>query len=193
VLSAELIDGGVKCSVLTRFTSDPWSDLVAQAVAVEADVVLVDRLFVDQSSGGSGVPVDPAFTLLTAHLGDRVVVAGDAVGVIVDNDADGRTALVLASAAAGHLGAPLLVAAREGGRSARRVTAALEPLRTAGSQVQILDGSTGAAAAPLVLVGASSGAEALLAGPGTTVTVQAGLDDREAELVEQLAKLASVD
>jgi Kef-type K+ transport system membrane component KefB len=194
VLSAELIARGVKCSVLTRFTSDPWSDLVAQAIAVEADVVVVDRLFVDQSSGGSGVPVDPAFTLATAHLGDRVLVAGDAVGVIVDNDADGRTALVLGSAAASHLGAPLLVAAREGGRSARRVTAALEPLRTAGLQVQILDGSPAAAQASLLLVGASSDeASTSLGGTGTTVTVQAGLDDREAELVEQLARLASVD
>ena len=189
-----LIDRGVKCSVLTRFTSDPGSDLVAQAIAVEADVVAVDRLFVDQSAGGSGVPVDPAFTLATVHLGDRVLVAGDAVGVIVDNDADGRTALVLGSAAASHLGAPLLVAAREGGRSARRVTAALEPLRTAGLQVQIMDGAPAAAQAPLLLVGASSDeAGTSRSGTGTTVTVQAGLDDREAELVEQLARLASVD
>ena len=193
-LSAELTGRGVKCSVLTRFTSDPWSDLVAQAIAVEADVVLVDRLFVDQPSGGSLPPVDPVFTLAIAHLGGAVLTAGDAVGVVVDNDADGRTALVLGSAAAGHLRAPLLVAAPEGGRSARRVTGALEPLRAAGLQVQMLDGTPTVASAPLVLVGASSDrAATLLTGPGTTVTVRAGLDDRDAELVAQLAKLASMD
>jgi hypothetical protein len=182
----------VKCSVLTRFTADPWSDLVAQAVAVEADVVLVDRQFVNQPSGVSTLPVDPAFTLAIADLGSEVLGAGDAVAVVVDNDADGRTALVLASAAAGYLGGSLLVATREGGRVMRRVTAALEPLRTAGLQVQMLDGTPTAAQAPLLLLGSSADARSR-AGSGTTVTVQAGLDDREAELIAQLAKLASVD
>jgi len=192
-LASELKGRGVACSVLTRFSADPWSDLAAQAEAVEADVVLVDRAFQDQLSGGSGAPVDPAYTLAVARLGGHDVLPGQRVGVILDGDADGRTALVLGSAAAGQLGGALLVAAGDGGRTARRVASALAPLRSGGLDVQMVDGTQAAAAAPLVLVGGSptTPLRALPDALGTVVVVQAGLDDREAELVEQLAKLAA--
>jgi Kef-type K+ transport system membrane component KefB len=199
-LATELKGRGVACSVLTRFSSDPWTDVVAQAGSVEANVVLVDRSFADDPANGTGAPTDPAFTLAVVRLGSHELVSGDRVGVVLDNGPDGRTALVLGSAAAGHLGGPLLVAARDGGRAARKVASALEPLRSTGLDIQMVDGAPSAAAAPLVLVGASSGlgqgpggSAWGIPGQGTVLTVQAGLDDREAELVEQVAKLASAD
>src|SRR6478609_7979690 len=47
-LAGELKADGTAVSVLTRFSGDPWADVVAQAKAVEANVVLVDRAFIDQ-------------------------------------------------------------------------------------------------------------------------------------------------
>src|SRR6476620_697139 len=139
-LAGELKADGTAVSVLTRFSGDPWADVVAQAKAVEANVVLVDRAFIDQP-GSTTVPADPEFTLVLARLGVDPVTAGDQVGVILDNGPDGRTALVLGSAAAGRLGGTLVVAARDGGRAARKAAAALAPLRSGGLDVQIVDGS----------------------------------------------------
>jgi hypothetical protein len=193
-LAAELKANGVACSVLTRFTSDPWSDIIAQAGAVEADVVLIDRAFVDRQPAGS-IPADPAFTLAIARLGAKGVADGDQVGVILVPGPDGRTALVLGSAAAGRLGGTLLVAAQDGGRAGRKVASALTPLRSAGLDVRMVDGSGQAAGASLVLIGGLTSSlpetPGAAAPSGTVVMVRAGLDDREAELVEQLAKLAA--
>ncbi len=123
------------------------------------------------------------------------MTAGDQVGVILDNGPDGRTALVLGSAAAGRLGGTLVVAARDGGRAARKAASALAPLRSGGLDVQIVDGSHDASDAGLVLIGVDSVLEPLTGAPalssGTVLAVRAGLDDREAELVEQVAKLAA--
>ena len=57
------------CSVLSRFSADPWSDVIAQAEAVEADVVLVDRAFAERAPVRGRAPVDPAFTLAVVGLG----------------------------------------------------------------------------------------------------------------------------
>ena len=194
-LGAELKAGGVPYSVLTRFSADPWVDVMAQAEAVEADVVLVDADFAREHEGVHAA-TDRPFTLAVVRLGAARIVPGDGVGVIVDNDANGRTALVLASAAAGQLGGTLLVATHESGRAARKFVSALEPLRSSGLAVEMVDGSAVAADEPLVLLGESSTAEVGRASSGgrtTVVTVRAGLDDREAELVEQVARLAATD
>ena len=194
-LGAELKARGVPYSVLTRFSADPWADLMAQAEAVEADVVVVDADFA-RAHEGSRPNADTPFTLAVVRLGAGRVMTGDGVGVIVDNDANGRTALVLASAAAGQLGGRLMVATHESGRAARKFASALEPLRSTGLAVEMVDGSAMAADEPLVLLGESGTAAAGLAAPGgrsTVVTVRAGLDDREAELVEQVARIAATD
>lgn len=196
-LAVELRARGVPVSVLTRFSADPWADVVSQATAVEANVVLVDHTFLERP-GASSPPTDPGFTLVIARLGLREVTSGDRVGVILDNGPDGRTALVLGSAAAGRLGGTLIVAARDGGRAARKASAALAPLRAGGLEVKIVDGSQEVASAALVLLGAGSAFDASPAGSvspdaRTVLTVQAGLDDREAVLVEQVAKLAAAD
>ena len=61
--------------------------------------------------------------------------------------------------------------------------------------MQIVDGSHDASDAGLVLIGVDSVLEPLTGAPalssGTVLAVRAGLDDREAELVEQVAKLAA--
>jgi len=205
---------GAACSVLTRFTSDPWADLVAQADAVEANVVLVDQhwLAIHAEPAVAGGIADQRFTLAVAQLGTRQVGAGDAVAVVADAGADGRTALLLASAAAAHLRGPLLVRTGDGGRGSRKIISALTPLRSAGLDVRVADdgsdavtpdgvagvGGSGARApghpaggvgeAALILL--ASGAPAPVRAAGTVVGVRAGSDDRETEFTEQLAKLA---
>jgi hypothetical protein len=184
-LAGELKARGVAVSVLTRFSADPWTDLLAQAATVEADVVLVDKAFADQQPG-SAIGPDHAFTLAVVRLGASTVKQGDVVGVTVDSGADGRTALVLASAAAGHLVGSLLVVSPDGVRAARKVTSALEPLRAQGVDVQMVS-QTGDAV--LVLTG-GLGTPPSSDPAVTQVMVQAGLDDQDAELVQQMAKLA---
>ena len=93
-----------------------------------------------------------------------------------------------ATRAAAHLAGPLHVAVPDGGRAARRVAAALEPLRSGGLAVRLVDATGDAMACDLVLVGSGGGTDSTAT--TTLVRVQAGLDDREAELAEQLAKLA---
>jgi Kef-type K+ transport system membrane component KefB len=190
-LARELRDGGVASTVLTRFSVDPWADLIAQAAGVEADVVLVTDSFV--GSAGAVPPEDPAFTLAIARLGDRPVIAGASVGVVADGGADGRVAIVLGSAVAAQLTGTLHVAVPDGGRTARRVSSALGPLRSGGLDVRLVDATDEALASDLVLLaGGGAFAADLVAtrGVGTVVRVHAGLDDRESELAEQLAKLA---
>jgi hypothetical protein len=190
-LAHEFRGRGVDSTVLTRFSTDPWVDVLAQAASVEADVVLVAGTFV--RSAGAEPPADALFTLAIAHLGTAEVVVGGSVGVVVDGGADGRVAVVLASAAAAQLSGPLRVAVPDGGRAARRVSAALGPLRTGGLDVRLADATDEAMGSDLVLVadGGTFAADLVsAAGSATVVRVRAGLDDREAELAEQLAKLA---
>ena len=102
---------------------------------------------------------------------------------------------MLGSAAAGRLGGTLVVAARDGGRAARKAAAALAPLRSGGLDVQIVDGSHDASDVGLVLIGVDSVLEPLAGAPALSSRHRARragqLDDREAELVEQVAKLAA--
>jgi Kef-type K+ transport system membrane component KefB len=186
-LADELKAQGIACSVLTRFSRDPWTDLVSQAVAVEADVVLVDRTLFDKQPAGRSPDVEHAFSLAVVRLGAAPVQEGDVVAVTVDGTPDGRTALVLASAAAGRLHSSLLIDATDGRRAARKLVSALEPLRSQGVEVQMADSRQ--VTAPLTLRGGLS-AGSLSDSMVTEVLIKAGLDDRDAELGEQLAKLA---
>jgi len=179
---------GAACSVLTRFTADPWADLLAQAEAVEANVVLVDQrwLAVHAEPAVAGGALDQRFTLAVADLGARQVGAGDAVAVVADGGVDGRTALLLASAAAAHLRGPLLVRTGDGGRDSRKIISALTPLRSAGLDVRMAE--NGVSEVALILV--ASGTSAPVRVAGTVISVRAGQDDRETDFTEQLAKLA---
>ncbi len=208
-LAAQLKARGVACSVLTRFSADPWADVIAQAQAVEADVVLVDRSFLERWSvdvdavgaqhKGTPMPADPPFTLAVARLGTRSVAPGDPVGVRLDGGVDARTSLVLGTAAAAALGSPLVVAATDGGRASRRLLAALDPVRRRGTDVRVVEEVP--AEAGLLLTGADGGpggpggvgGSGGVGGPGgvgggTVVTVRAGVDDRDGEFADQLAR-----
>ncbi len=194
-LAHEMKAAGVGCSVLTRFTADPWADLLAQAAGAEADVVLVSGTFVGamRRERGDEPPTDTAFTLAVVEPGTRRLAVGSSVGVVVDGGADGRVALVLASAAAARLAGLLHVAVPDGGRAARRLSSAMEPLRSGGLQVRLVDGTDEAMGTDLVLLADNGTFAAGHGAPGdgrTVLRVRAGLDDRESELAEQLAKLA---
>ncbi len=180
------------CSVLTRFSADPWTDVVAQAAAVEANVVLVERAFADQQSVGAA-PADPTFTLVVARLSATQITAGDPVGVLTDGGGDGRAALILGSAAAGSLRGPLLVSAGDSARAGRKVAAALAPLGGLGVDVRLAQTPTAVASASLVVVGRSTPAPAVDDALVAVLVVQAGLDDANAELTERVAKLVATE
>jgi hypothetical protein len=191
VLARELGARGIDCSVLSRFSVDPWADVAAQAASVNAAVVLVADSFV---AAGGPAPADAAFSLAVAHHGSGPVETTGSVGVVVDGGTDGHVAVVLGSAAAAHLGGPLHVAVPDGGRAARRISSALSPLRGGGLDVRLVDATDEAMAADLVLVADGGAFVADLVGAGgraAVIRVRAGLDDREIELAEQLAKVAA--
>ena len=80
----------------------------------------------------------------------------------------------------------------DGGRTARRVSTALGPLRAGGLDVRLVD-AVEAMEAGLVLVAAGGEFATELvdaSARATVVRVHAGLYDRESELAEQLAKMA---
>ena len=197
-IARELQAQGVDCRVLCRFSGDPWHDLVAQAVASEASVVVVDDAW-------RGRPLSPdartPFTLVTAAA--RARTAPDAgvqpeiasVAAVVDTGSDGRAALVLACAAAARLRVPLRVHA-DGGRTARRISAALAPLREIGVDVDVT--SSGGAALPTTTGGPDGSGVALFvvtpgvdgsAGKVPRLRVQAGTDPPSGELADELAEI----
>jgi hypothetical protein len=195
VLARELSARGVDCSVLTRFSVDPWADVAAQAASVNAAVVLVGDSF---ASSAGPAPADAAFTLAVAHVGPRPLGSGGSAGVVVDGGPDGHVAVVLGSAAAARLGGPLHVAVPDGGRAARRVSSALTTLRGGGLDVRLVDATDEAMGSDLVLVADGGAFAADLVGSlmgtegrSTVLRVRAGLDDREIELAEQLARVAA--
>ena len=104
---------GVAARVLTRFSGDPWADLLAQAAGVEANVVLVDRLLRGRPLS-TGPRRDPAFTLVRspAWATGRMVACRDRLG--------GRGARRRGGRPAGARSRRRAAAARWRGHAARR-------------------------------------------------------------------------
>ncbi|MBA2555274.1 MAG: cation:proton antiporter, partial [Geodermatophilaceae bacterium] len=107
---------GVTSNVMSRFTSDPWTDLASQAEIVDADVVLVSAAWADARAGGPASEASVARTVVTVRLGapDDPDTLEQPVVVVADVSADGRTALRLAAHVAIQRGAALWVVDAEG-------------------------------------------------------------------------------
>lgn len=183
-------DLGSPPSVLARFTSDPWTDLLAQAEAVEADVVVVS----EQWAAGH-LPdgaLDLPFTLVTARLG-ATPAAGSPVAVAATSDADARTAALLGAAAASCVRGPLLLSSVGAGRPARKLSGALAPVRQGGLDIRTVEGGPDIPdrggdldAVAMWIVG---GRTPVGAHVHTVLRVRAGQQDRDVEFGEQVAEL----
>lgn len=177
---------GLHASTASRFSDQPWTDIVDVAVSSEADVVL--------ARAGWGTREDATGRPWPATLEKTVVLAtGDLdqlrtgpIEVVLDGDADGRAALRLAAQTAAGRAVPLQLRAGEGWRAERRAAGVTDVLRRAGVEVTA-EGS--ATEAGLRLSGADATIDRLDRTPG--LLVHAGAADRDRDMDETLAGLAA--
>ncbi|PRZ43409.1 Kef-type K+ transport system membrane component KefB [Antricoccus suffuscus] len=192
-LASRVREAGARTGVLCRFSVDPWSDLVAQAAVADAAIVVVDTdWYAGVAPNGGYRGTDHDFSLAVVDLGSTTPL-GDAVLVHVAAGADGRSAVMMASAAAISRQSELLLSIPDGGRAAKRYIAALAPLAAVGVRYRLVEDVASAAATSGLVFhsgdGSTVGPEADTAARPPTITVSAGQSDADAELSEALGKL----
>lgn len=143
-LAARVRTAGVPAAVLSRFGDNVAGDLLAQAHAVEADVVLIG------GGGTSGVPLTGVAAQVVAGADCQVVVlqsspdggngAAGPVSCLVSGGHDGDAALLVAARISWSRAEPLhLVDASSGRRQGRRLAQVTERLRRAGVEASVVD------------------------------------------------------
>ncbi|MGY1770738.1 cation:proton antiporter [Blastococcus sp. SYSU D00813] len=190
---ARLVESrGLRASVASRFSDDPWSEVADLATSSAADVVLV--------RSGWGVPegsTDAAPWPAGLH-GTVVVVSGELgepglsprgpVSVVQEGDANGRAALRLAAQASMGRSVALQLQAGDGWRAERRAAGVTDTLRRAGVLVAAEEE---AGALPSLLV-APAGAAVTASDDLTPVlVVHAGTADSDRDMDETLAGISS--
>ncbi|MGY1665614.1 cation:proton antiporter [Geodermatophilus sp. SYSU D00696] len=184
---------GLKASVASRFSEDPWAEVADLAGSSDADVVLVRSGWgiVEEAltADGSGTPWPPSLNgsvvTVSGELGSAVLQPQGPVAVVQDGGADGRAALRLAAHASLGRSVPLQLRAGEGRRTVKRSVA--DSLRRAGVQVE-----PESQALPSLLV-APAGAGPLPAADDLTpiLLVHAGTADADRDMDETLAGIAA--
>lgn len=178
---------GLRPSVASRFSDDPWSEITEVAGSSDADVVLVRAGWsVPEGAAGRPGPATLATTVVVAS-GDLEHPPAGPVEVLQDGGADGRAALRLAAQAAVGRAAPLQLQAGEGWRAERRAAGVAESLRRAGVHVAP-EGSTAEPGLRLLPADAGGSSDPLDLTPA--LTVHAGVADRDRDMDETLAALA---
>ncbi|TDE88111.1 cation/H(+) antiporter [Occultella glacieicola] len=200
-LAARVHATGARATVLSRFSSDPWADLLLQAETAEAAVLLVDADWLAAHAPGMADGADPGthrFSVVAVRLPEADAAADAPVLVLAGGDADGRGAVLTGAAIARARGAELLLHLPDGGRLARRYGAALAALRADGLAYRVVDRSEAdgvAAAARVASAGLATGAGTVAGGgdrvPAAMLTVWAGQDVVDAELTEALGTLVT--
>lgn len=189
---ARLVEGrGLRASVASRFSDDPWSEVADLAASSAADVVLV--------RSGWGVPEgssDPTPWPAGLH-GTVVVVSGELgepglsprgpVSVVQDGDANGRAALRLAAQASLGRAVALQLQAGDGWRAERRAAGVTDTLRRAG--VLVAEEETGAL--PSLLVTPAGAAVPPSDDLTPVLVVHAGTADSDRDMDETLAGISS--
>jgi Kef-type K+ transport system membrane component KefB len=100
---ARLVEArGIKASVASRFSDDPWADVCEIATSSEADVVVARRGW-GVADGSTGTPwpagLQGTVVLVSGELGEPGLTPQGPIAVLQDGDADGRAALRLAAQA----------------------------------------------------------------------------------------------
>jgi Kef-type K+ transport system membrane component KefB len=188
---SRLVDArGLKGSIASRFSDDPWADVAEIASNSDADVVLVRAGW--GAAGDAGATPWPAslhgtVVVVSGDLGERGLAPSGPVAVVQDTGADGRTALRLAAQAAVGRSVPLKLEAGEGWRAGRRAAGIADSLRRVGVEIAPEDSVT-----PAGLLFTPPG-EITGTGPDLTpvLTVHAGPADRDRDMDETLAEIAA--
>ncbi|MGY1828974.1 cation:proton antiporter [Geodermatophilus sp. SYSU D01180] len=194
-LAQRVEERGLKASVASRFSEDPWAEVADLAGNSDADVVLVRSGWGIAegalTADGAGTPWPPSLqgsvVTVSGELGEAGLQPGGPVAVVQDGDADGRAALRLAAHAALGRQVPLQLRAGEGRRSGRRLGAVAGSLRKAGVRV-----SEDAETLPALLL-APAGAGPVPAADDLTpiLLVHAGTADSDRDMDETLAGIAA--
>jgi hypothetical protein len=191
---ARIVDErGLKSSIASRFSDQPWADVTEIAKSAEADVVLVRAGWgipdgaTDSTPWAAGL-LPGTVAVVYGDLGEFGLAPSGPVAVVQDTGADGRAALRLAAQTAVGRSVPLQLQAGEGWRAGRRAASISESLRRVGVEVAPEDSGT----TPGLLVtppGEISGAT----GPDLTpvLTVHAGTADSDRDMDETLAGIAA--
>ena len=179
---------GLRASVASRFSDDPWAEVADLATSTSADVVL--------ARSGWGVPegaTDAAPWPAALH-GTVVVVSGELgepglsprgpVSVVQEGDANGRAALRLAAQASMGRAVGLQLQAGDGWRAERRAAGLLESLRRAGVAVAAEDEPETLPSLVVTPAGAPVAASEELT---PVLVVHAGAADRDRDMDETLA------
>ncbi|MGY1794880.1 cation:proton antiporter [Geodermatophilus sp. SYSU D00525] len=184
---------GLKASVASRFSEDPWAEVADLAGSSQADVVLVRSgwgiVEGALAADGAGTPWPPSLrgsvVTVSGELGEAGLQPGGPVAVLQDGDASGRAALRLAAHAAVGRRVPLQLRAAEGRRGVRRNVA--DSLRKAGVQV-----AAETETLPALLL-APAGAGPVPAADDLTpiLLVHAGTADSDRDMDETLAGIAA--
>jgi hypothetical protein len=189
---ARQVEGrGLRASVASRFSEDPWAEVADLAGSSDADVVLVrsgwgpaeDVLTAD---GETPWPASLRGSVVTVsgELGSAALQPHGPVAVVQDAGADGRAALRLAASASLGRSVPLQLRSGDGRRGLRRGVA--DTLRRAGVRVE-----AETATLPSLLV-APAGAGPVPAPDDLTpiLLVHAGTADSDRDMDETLAGIA---
>jgi hypothetical protein len=192
---ARLVEGrGIKASVASRFSADPWTDLCEIATSSDADVVVARRGWgVPEGSTSSETPWPAGLlgsvVLVSGELGEPGLAPRGPVSVLTDGDADGRAALRLAAQASMGRSVPLQLRAGEGWRAGRRVSGVAEGLRRAG--VTVAEDEDPAALPSLMVAPAGVPTEMADADLTPVHTVHAGIAASDRDMDETLAGIAA--
>jgi hypothetical protein len=183
---------GVKASVASRFSDDPWTDVAEVAASTDSDVVLARAGWGVPEGSTSATPwpasLQGTVVVVSGELGEPGLAPQGPVAVLQDGDADGRAALRLAAQASMGRSVPLQLRAGDGWRAERRAAGVAEGLRRAGVVVATDD----ATALPSLLVapaGAPTGGAAQELTP--VLTVHAGTADSDRDMDETLAGISA--
>jgi hypothetical protein len=181
---------GLKASVASRFSEEPWVEVLEIAGSSHADLVLArsgwglaegvaDRPWAGQLQGTVAV--------VSGELGEPGYAPRGPVAVLQDGDADGRAALRLAAQAAQGRSVGLQLRAGDGWRAERRTASLTENLRRVGVDVVPEDPQT----LPALLVSpAATAPEPGEADLTPVLRVHAGSADSDRDLDETLAALS---
>jgi hypothetical protein len=191
---ARLVEArGIKASVASRLSEDPWADLCEIASSADADVVLARRGWGVPEGSTEATPwpagLQGSVVLVSGELGEPGLAPRGPVSVLTDGDADGRAALRLAAQASMGRSVPLQLRAGEGWRAGRRVSGVADGLRRVG--VTVAEDEDPAALPSLLVAPAGVPTEMADADLTPVLTVHAGQADSDRDMDETLAGIAA--
>lgn len=189
-LAGQVEARGLKASVASRFSDDPWAEVADLAASSDADVVLV-RSGWGLSEGSTGDTPVPAglqgtVVVVSGELGEPGLSPRGPVSVVQDGDASGRAALRLAAQASMGRAVPLQLQAGDGRRAERRAAGVADSLRRAGVSVAEEDGG----ALPSLLVAPAGAAVTATDDLTPVLVVHAGTADSDRDMDETLAGIS---